>query len=76
MMSALGNENSVATANQQTQQQVADQTKAQRDQISAVSLDQQALLMVQFQNSYQAAAHMVNVLNEMTQTTINLIPQY
>lgn len=74
MMSALGNENAVAAANQQTQQQVADQTKAQRDQISAVSLDRQALLMVQFQNGYQAAAKLVNVIDSLTQTTMNMLP--
>jgi flagellar hook-associated protein 1 FlgK len=74
MMSALGNQNSVATANLQTQQQVSDQTKAQRDQISGVSLDQQALLMIQFQNSYQAAARMVQVIDAMAQSTINMLP--
>ena len=76
MMSALGNENSVATANQQTQQQIADQTKSQRDQISGVSLDQQALMMIQFQNSYQAAAKMVTVIDQMTQSTIEMMPVY
>ncbi|HUI79917.1 MAG TPA: flagellar hook-associated protein FlgK [Bryobacteraceae bacterium] len=76
LMSALGGENSVATANQQTQQQVADQTKTQRDQISGVSLDQQALMMLQFQNSYQAAAKMVTVLDELAQSTINMMPLY
>ncbi len=75
LMSTVGSENSVATANQQTQQQVTDQTKSQRDQISAVSLDQQALLMEQFQNSYQAAARLVNVINTMAQTTMNMLPQ-
>jgi flagellar hook-associated protein 1 FlgK len=75
MMAALGNENSVAISNQQTQQQVSDQTKAQRDQISGVSLDQQALLMLQFQKSYDAAARLVNVINEMALTTINMVPQ-
>jgi flagellar hook-associated protein 1 FlgK len=74
MMSALGNENAVAKANQQTQQQVADQTKAQRDQISTVSLDQQALLMVQFQRSYQATAKFLSVIDSLTQTTINMMP--
>ena len=71
--SALGNAASTAQTNQQAQQQVADQTKAQRDQISGVSLDQQATLMMQFQNSYQAAAQFINVLDQMSQATINMI---
>ena len=74
MMSALGNENAVATASQQTQQQVADQTKAQRDQISAVSLDQQALLMTQFQKSYQATAKFISVVDSLTQSVIDMLP--
>jgi flagellar hook-associated protein 1 FlgK len=76
MMSALGNYNSVATANEQTQQQVSDQTEAQRDQISGVSLDQQAVLMMQYQRSYQATAGFVTVLDDMMQSTIDMIPMY
>jgi flagellar hook-associated protein 1 FlgK len=76
MMSALGNQNSVATANEQTQQQVSDQTEAQRDQISGVSLDQQAILMMQYQRSYQATAEFVSTIDEMMQSTIDMLPTY
>jgi flagellar hook-associated protein 1 FlgK len=72
--SALGNEAATATANQQAQTQVTDQTKAMRDQISAVSLDQQAIVMTQFQNSYNAVAKLVTVIDNLTQTTINMLP--
>jgi|SRR5579871_106153 len=72
--SYIGNENATATANQQAQTQVTDQAKSLRDQASAVSLNQQATAMVQFQNSYQAAAKLVNVLDTITQDTINMMP--
>jgi len=74
MTSYIGNENATATGNQQAQQQVADQAKALRDQISGVSLDQQAIVMTQFQNSYNAAAKLVTVLDTLTQTTIDMLP--
>ena len=59
---------------QQAQTQVTNQTKAMRDQISAVSLDQQAIVMTQFQKSYNAVAKLVTVLDSLTQTTINMLP--
>jgi len=76
MMSALGNLNAVATGNEQTQQQVSDQTQAQRDQISGVSLDQQAILMMQYQRSYQATAQFITVVDQLAQATVDMLPAY
>jgi flagellar hook-associated protein 1 FlgK len=73
IMSGLGNESAMANTNQQAQQSVADQAKAMRDQISGVSLDQQAIALSQFQKSYEAAAKMVTVLDQLTQTTIDML---
>ncbi len=73
IMTGIGNENATANTNQQAQQSVADQTKAMRDQISGVSLDQQAIALSQFQKSYEAAARMVTVLDQITQTTIDML---
>ena len=71
--SGLGSESASASANEQAQQQVADQAKALRDQVSAVSLDEQALLITQFQKSYEAAAKLISTLNDLTQTTIDMV---
>jgi flagellar hook-associated protein 1 len=76
IVSNLGAITSAATNDQTGQQQVVDQAKTLQGQISGVSLDQQATQMLQFQNSYQAAAQMVNVLNTIAQTTIQMIPTY
>lgn len=70
----VGNESAVATGNQQAQQQLADQAKMLRDQVSGVSLDQQAILMTQFQQGYNAAAKLVTVLDSLTQSTLNMLP--
>lgn len=69
----VGNANSTASTNQTTQQQIVTQSEQLRDQASAVSLDQQAIQLQQFQKSYEATAKLVNVLNSVTETTINMI---
>jgi flagellar hook-associated protein 1 FlgK len=73
VMTALGNESATANTNQTSQQSVADQAKSMRDQISGVSLDQQAISLSQFQKSYEAAARMVTVIDQLTETTINML---
>jgi flagellar hook-associated protein 1 len=71
---AVGNANASATNNQQTQQQIVTQAENLRDQVSAVSLDAQAVQLQQFQQSYQAVAKLINVLDSIAQTTINMVP--
>lgn len=68
-----GQENQTATANAQTQQQVAAQAKTLRDQVSGVSLDEQATALLQFQQAYQATAQVLTVLDNLGQTLMNLI---
>ncbi|MBI4890037.1 MAG: hypothetical protein HY821_05375, partial [Acidobacteria bacterium] len=35
--------------------------------------DEEAIVLMQFQRAYQASAQLVKTLNEMTETTINMI---
>jgi flagellar hook-associated protein 1 FlgK len=58
--------------NQQTQEQLLLQTEAFRSQISGVSLDEEAALLIEFQRSYQASARLVSILDQLTEETINL----
>jgi flagellar hook-associated protein 1 FlgK len=69
----VGNENATAATNQTTQQQIVTQSEQLRDKTSAVSLDEQAIQLQLFQKSYEATAKLVNVLNSVTETTINMI---
>ncbi len=71
--SYVGNENSTANTNQQGQQEIVAQTRDLRDHISGVSLDQQAVQMLQFQKSYQAAARLMTVIDGLTQTLMNIV---
>jgi flagellar hook-associated protein FlgK len=39
-----------------------------------VSLDQEATLLVQFQQSYDATSKLITIIDELAQTVINMIP--
>ena len=73
MSANIGQENQTATTNQTTQQQIASQATTLRDNISGVSLDAQATDVLQFQRAYQASAQVLTVLNDMLDTTMNMM---
>lgn len=56
------------------QQQVLAQARNQRSQASGVSLDEEAANLVEFQRAYQATSRVVNILDQLTQDTINMLP--
>jgi len=61
-----------ATEQAETSSQVLAQAKAQRQEQSGVSLDEEAAQLIQYQRAYQAAAQMFRTLNEMTQAVIDM----
>lgn len=69
----VGRELSAAQDQQTIQQQVVAQTQSLRQQISGVSLDEQAVLLVQFQRAYEANAKLVSVLSDLTATAVNIL---
>lgn len=73
MAARIGAELSTATSSNSLHQDMLAQAQTVRQQFSGVSLDAEAIQVLAFQRSYQAAAKMVSVLNELTQTLINLI---
>ena len=68
----------VATATKQAQDDSTVQTtlassaNSRRQSVSGVSTDEELISVIQHQHAYQAAARLVNVVNEMTQTLITL----
>jgi flagellar hook-associated protein 1 FlgK len=62
-----------AQSNQSTQEGIVTQARDLRQQSSGVSLDEEAIKMLQFQQSYTAAAKMVSILDQLSQTVINMI---
>jgi flagellar hook-associated protein 1 FlgK len=73
MSANIGQENSTASTNETSQQAVASQAKTLRDNVSGVSLDAQATDVLQFQRAYQASAQVLTAINDILDTTINMM---
>jgi len=74
LASRVGSQLSDATNLQEVQQGLLAQARNLRQQVSGVSLDEEAAILVEFQRAYQANSKFMTVLDQLTQTTINLIP--
>jgi flagellar hook-associated protein 1 FlgK len=68
----VGNDVSSGTAELGSAQAVLQQLQDQRGSLSGVSLDEEASHLVQYQNAYNAAAHVVTTVNDMLYTVINM----
>jgi flagellar hook-associated protein 1 FlgK len=55
-----------------TQAAIIAQVSAQRDAVSGVSLDEEAINLMQYQRAFEAAARFMRVADEMTQTILSL----
>jgi flagellar hook-associated protein 1 FlgK len=49
------------------------QAKNLREDLSGVSLDQEATVLIQFQRAYEANSRFITVLNQLTETAINIL---
>ena len=70
----IGNQLSQAQSAQSAQTQAVSQARSLRQQLSGVSLDEEAARLIALQRSYQAASQMVTVIDSLTQTLINMLP--
>jgi flagellar hook-associated protein 1 FlgK len=68
----LGSDASTVTTENTTQQAALTQLTTQRDSLSAVSSDEEAANLTQFQRSYQAASEVFNIANTLMASAINL----
>ena len=55
------------------QQSLLAQAKDLRQQYSGVSLDEEAMILIQFQRGYQATSKFLTVLDQLTQSVIDLL---
>jgi flagellar hook-associated protein 1 len=74
LTSAVGNAVNNANTSATAQTQLVAQAKSLQQQVSGVSLDEEAIRLVQLQSSYQAASKVVTVIDDITQSLINMIP--
>ncbi len=66
---AVNNANTAATA----QSQLVAQAKSLQQQVSGVSLDQEAVRLVELQSSFQAASKVVTVIDNLTQSLMAMV---
>ena len=69
----VGNAVSSANTAVTSQTQVVAQAQSARQQLSGVSLDEEAVQLVQLQRSYQAASKVVNVVDQLMQSILNMV---
>ncbi|HRH46990.1 MAG TPA: flagellar basal body rod C-terminal domain-containing protein, partial [Pyrinomonadaceae bacterium] len=72
MITEAGEQVSSADNGLQTQTAILAQATAQRDAVSGVSLDEEAINLLQYQKAFEAAARFIKVADEMTQTILSL----
>ncbi|MBF0556196.1 MAG: flagellar hook-associated protein FlgK [Nitrospirae bacterium] len=73
VVTTIGNYAASANDNLTFSTNVLSQLKQQNASISGVSLDEQAMNLVQYQKSYEAAAQIVNVTSTLLDTVIGLV---
>lgn len=71
---AVGQQASDAQTNQTLYTQTLAQAQSVQTQISGVSLDAEAALIMQYQQGYDAAGKMVSVIDSLASTLINMVP--
>jgi flagellar hook-associated protein 1 FlgK len=69
----LGRDIATAREGADTMTALVSQAKTFREEVSGVSLDEEAAKLLQFQRSYEAAARLVKSLDEMTQSLISIL---
>lgn len=62
-----------ARENLTTQEQLTAQAEGMRDEVQRVSLDEEAITLLEFQRAYQASAQLIKTINEITETMMNML---
>jgi flagellar hook-associated protein 1 len=73
MASQTGSRLQDAQNAKQVQQSLVAQAKELRQQISGVSLDEEATILIQFQRGYQAVSRFITILDRLTEDIINMM---
>lgn len=73
LVSKVGMDSRGATDGLETQKSILRQLKNQRDSISGVSLDEEAVNLIQFQKAFEAASRLIGVVNSLTEETMRIL---
>src|SRR5580698_5108761 len=74
MASSVGNAAASATTSASAQSQLVAQAQSLQQQVSGVSLDEEAIRLVQLQSTYDAVGKVVTEINDTLATLMNMIP--
>lgn len=72
VVGTLGSQARASYQNLETQKGLVDQLSTFQKQVSAVSLDEEAMNMMKFQKAFDASAKMIQVADQMMDTVLNL----
>ena len=73
MINGVATQTAAATTNAQATQVVMNTLQAQRESLSGVSLDEEAINMMRQQRAFQGAAKLVSTVNDMMQTVLDMV---
>jgi len=73
LITNIATQTSQATADTQATAAVVSTLQNQRESISGVSMDEEAINLMRYQRAYQGAARLVTVVNDMMDTMMNLV---
>ena len=69
----VGNRTATAKSRAEASAVVTESLSAQRAAVSGVSLDEEAVNLINYQRQYQGAARLISLADELTQTLLNLV---
>ncbi len=72
MQARIGTDARSSEIETDTNNAIKTQLENSRDQISGVSLDEEAIDLMRFQKAYQAAAKLINVVNQLMDDVLNI----
>ncbi len=72
-MARVGNLTNTARTNMESSEVMMEQSIARRDEVSAVSLDEEAVNLIRYQNSYAASSQVISAAEKSFQTLLNSI---
>jgi flagellar hook-associated protein FlgK len=72
LVGTVGSKAALATMSKEAMQVVFDQAVASKDQISGVSLDEEAAELIRFQQAYQASAQIIQVASKLFDSILTI----
>jgi flagellar hook-associated protein 1 FlgK len=69
----VGLQSDAAKGAAQAAKVVADSLQSQRDAVSAVSVDEESINLINYQRVYQGAARFISVVNDLTSSLLSIV---